>query len=629
MQSYSELVPPSGVTQSIALSFTSSRANNLVVARTSLLQIFEVKSSDQSTDSRLALVAEYRLSGTVTNLGRVALEKLQSGGDALLVSFRDAKLSLLEWNPSQHNISTISIHYYENHALQAAPWLPDLKYTVSHLTIDPNSRCAAFNFGTSSLAVIPFHQHGDDLAMDDELDDLDDGDKAPIKNGHNVDGPTTPYSASFVLPLTAIDPALLHPVDLSFLHEYRDPTIGILYSTAARSNNMSAERKDVTMYSVYALDIEQRASTTLQSVTNLPNDIHSVVALPLPVSGSLLIGGNEIIHIDQGGKATGIAVNEFAREASAFPVTDHSDYRMRLEGCKVAHLASSTGEVLLILDNGDLVVCSFKLDGRSVSGIALRRVESDELRNAITGSMTCTATFSSGQVFIGSEESDSVLIGPKRSNQLKRQTSKGQPLNGHSVGNADAGEDDAMDDDDDLFADDSAENNEHAAPGNSLAVLDTLQCVGPLRDVAFGRATKRKRGDDDADQDHFNNLELAASYGRGHSGGIAFLSQRLRPTINRRIKHGHAQSIWSCRAVKRTEQKFIVSERTEDDTVMSSLWDLRHNKLRKMGETEFEPTIGQPIAVGSFCVNDRTIYVTGGEIRVYDACKHFCPTRET
>jgi cleavage and polyadenylation specificity factor subunit 1 len=623
MQCYSELVPPSGITQSVALSFTSSKSNNLIVARSSLLQIFEVKSSDQNAESRLALIAEYRLSGTVTNLGRVALEKLQSGGDAVLVSFRDAKLSLLEWNPSQHSISTISIHYYENHAQQAAPWLPDLKYTVSHLTIDPNSRCAAFNFGTSSLAIIPFHQPSDDLAMDDDLDDLDDGDKALNKNNHTTDGPTTPYSASFVLPLTAIDPALLHPIDLSFLHEYRDPTIGILYSTAARSNNMSAERKDVTIYSVYALDIEHRASTTLQSVTNLPNDIHSVVALPLPVSGSLLIGGNEIIHIDQGGKATGIAVNEFAREASAFPVTDHSNYRMRLEGCKVAHLASSSGEVLLILDNGDLVVCSFKLDGRSVSGITLRRVESDELRKAITGSMTCTATFSSGQVFIGSEESDSVLIGPKRSNQLKRQMSKSQPLNGHSIGNGDADEDDAVDDDDDLFAEDSTENNDHSAPGNSLAVLDTLQCVGPLRDVAFGRATKRKRADGDHERDHFDGLELAASYGRGYSGGIAFFSQRLRPTISRRIKHGHAQSIWPCKAVDQAEEKFIVSERTEDDTVMSSLCDLRQSKLRKVGETEFEPTIGEPIAVGSFGINDRTIYVTGSEVRVYDACKCF------
>ena len=243
----------------------------------------------------------------------------------------------MEWDPAHHSISTISIHYYENHATQTAPWTPDLRNCVSHLSVDPNSRCAAFNFGVGNIAIIPFHPVGDDLAMDD----LDDGDggalsRVSIKQANgDAAGHAQPYSSSFVLPLTALDPTLLHPIDLSFLHEYRDPTLGILYSTAARSNNMGFERRDVTIYSVYALDVEGRASTTLQSVPNLPNDLFTVVALPLPVGGALLIGGNELIHIDQGGKPTGIAVNEFAREASSFPMADHASLQMRLEGCRV------------------------------------------------------------------------------------------------------------------------------------------------------------------------------------------------------------------------------------------------------------------------------------------------------
>lgn len=630
MQCYSELVPPSGVTHSLAAPFTSADSSNLIVARTSLLQVFEVKSPAQGLDPKLFLIAEYRLSGTVTALGRVHLENSRSGGDAILVALRDAKLSLVEWDPAQHSISTISIHYYENHVLQAAPWLPDLQYSVSHLTIDPNSRCAAYNFGVNSLAIIPFHQASDDLAMDDDLDDSDGdiGDKPQVKTSDRPgDGHSAPYFPSFVLPLTALDPGLLHPVDLSFLHEYRDPTIGVLYSTAARSSNLAAERRDVTIYSVYALDIEQRASTTLQSVTNLPNDIHSVTALPLPVSGSLLIGGNELIHIDQGGKATGLAVNEFARESSSFPMTDQASYRMRLEGCQVAQLDRASGDMLIVLKSGELVVLSFRLDGRSVSGMSLRRLESNELYDAVRGMSSCLSALASGQLFIGSEEADAVLLGARRTTQLKRQLSRVQSnLNGSAIEDGhDADEDmDDDEDDDDLFA--SANGtvpNVPSTSGTNLHVFDTLPCVAPLHDVAMGRAAKRKRVDDDKDtpSPSENGLELAASYGSGRAGGIAFFTQSLIPNLRKRLKYGTAKSIWSCCSRDDDSHRFIISEKPDDEPISSSLYELNNDKLLRVDGTEFEPSTGEPIAVGVFESTHRTIYVTGSEIRVYDAGK--------
>ena len=629
MQCYTELSPPSGVTQSLALPFISSTANNLIVARTSLLQIFDVRSPDQGLDPKLILIAEYHLSGTITALGRVHLEKSKSGGDAVLVALRDAKLSLVEWDSIQHSISTISIHYYENHILQAAPWLPDLQYTVSHLTIDPESRCAAFNFGVSNLAIIPFHQTRDHLALDDDMDDSDDeiGDDQPAKasNGAVTDH-TTPYFPSFVLPLTALDPGLLHPVDLTFLHEYRDPTVGVLYSTAARSQNLAVERKDVTIYSVYALDIEQRASTALQSVTNLPNDIHSVTALPLPVGGSLLIGGNELIHIDQGGKATGLAVNEFAKESSSFAMTDQSSYRMRLEGCQVIQLDRTNGDMLMILKSGELVLLSFRLDGRSVSGLSLKRLENTEVFNAVKGMSSCVSALPSGQIFVGSEEADAVLLGAKRSAQLKRQLSRGQTAtNGHAAEDGEDDEDEEdNDDEDDLFAEANGSTNALPGSGGPLHVLDTLPCLAPIHDMALGRATKRKRDEDGSRSKSdplTEGLEIAASYGREKAGGIAFFTQSLLPDVRKRLKIGNAQSVWACCSNREGDERFIVSEKMEDEQLSSSLYELDDDSLIVVDGTEFESTNGAPIAVGTFESTQRTIYVTGAEVRVYDAGK--------
>lgn len=625
MQCYTELVPASGITHSLALPFTSADANDLVIGRTSLLQIFTQVSSQHNSEPKLSLVAEYRLPGTITSFGRVSLESSKNGGHALLIAFRDAKLSLVEWDPVQHSISTTSIHYYENHVLQSAPWLPDLSDCVSHLTIDPNSRCAAFNFGVSNLAIIPFHQSKDDLAMDDDLEDVGDADGAQeVSNAMSGAAAEhkTPYFPSFVLPLTALDPALLHPVDLAFLHEYRDPTIGILYSTAAKSSNLSPERRDVTIYSVYALDIEQRASTNLQTVQNLPNDIHTVVALPLPVSGSLLVGGNELVHIDQGGKATGISVNEFAREASSFPMTDQSSHGLRLEGCQAIPIDSTSGEILLVTRAGELIVLAFRLDGRSVSGMSLRRIDSEHLHNTVKGRSTCVSALHSGHIFVGSDEADSVLLGAaSRGAQLKRQLTRNQSNLDENNGMQEDVDD--LDDEDDIFAAMNGQAAEFSTQsGGSLQTLDILPCIAPILSSAFGRAMKRKREDgevsDNRDAGSSAGLELAVAYGQGRGGGLAFFSESLRPDISKRLRHGKARRVWSCCSGVGDEPRIILSERTSESGLATSLLTVDDDDLQKSEGSDFEQMAGEPIAVEKFSATNHTICVTGSEVRVYD-----------
>ena len=69
-------------------------------------------------------------------------------------------------------------------------------------------------------------------------------------------------------------------------------------------------------------DLEQRASTVLISVPNLPSDLWKVVPLALPIGGALLVGTNELVHVDQSGKTIAVAVNEFAKLGSNFGFAD-------------------------------------------------------------------------------------------------------------------------------------------------------------------------------------------------------------------------------------------------------------------------------------------------------------------
>ncbi|EXJ58311.1 hypothetical protein A1O7_05736 [Cladophialophora yegresii CBS 114405] len=625
MQCYSDLIPPSGVTHALSLPFTSAHADNLIIARTSLVQIFQCKSVHAGQDTKLVLVAEYNLAGTVTSLGRVKITDSKAGGDAVLIALRDAKLSLVEWDPELHSISTLSIHYYEHDDLQTAPWQPDLAECVSRLTVDPSSRCAAFNFGISNLAIIPFHQGGDDLAMDD-LDDehYEKTQTSPQQEGQAADANST-YSPSFVLPLTILDPGLLHPVDMAFLHEYRDPTIGILYSTAARSSNMSPDRQDVTIYAVYALDLEQKASTTLQSVQKLPNDLYRIVPLPLPVGGALLIGGNEVIHVDQGGKSSSIAVNEFAKEASSFPMTDQSEARLRLEGCQVEHLGNATGDMLVILKSGELALLGFRMDGRSVSGLTLQKLA----HNHVEGSASCTANLGTNCLFIGSEEADSVLLGAdKKLAQLKRVRSRAQ-IQSNGVDSEEDDDEDGPEDDDDLYGEVTQKPNGHApsdSSGQNFRTMDRLPSIAPINDLALGDLRKRKRDqNDDSALSGSRSSEIMVAYGRGRANGVATISRHLEPETTKRVRYEDAIGIWCLGSTQKSQdhrpadELVIVSHMTADGVGRSSLYRLNDGDMSPIAEGDFDQAAGSAIAVFRLQATNHTIQVLPTEIRVYDA----------
>lgn len=648
MQCYTELVPPSGVTNALSLPFTSPDASNLIVARTSLLQIFSHKQTSNGQDTKLVLVAEYSLPGIITSLGRVKILASKSGGEAILIAFRDAKLSLIEWDAEKHGIATISIHYYESEALQRSPFTPDLRDCVNHLTIDPSSRCAVFNFAATNVAIIPFHQVGDDLVMDDYDAEFDreDAERSPTKkvNG-GAENYQTPYASSFVLPLTALDPGILHPIDIAFLHEYREPTFGILYSSIARSSALNHERKDVTQYAVLTLDLEQRASTTLLSISRLPNDLSVVIPLPLPVGGALLVGTNELIHVDQGGKTSAIGVNEFARKCSSFSMADRSECRMRLEGCQIEQFNASNGDMLIVLSTGNLAVLSFRLDGRSVSGMSVRTLSQELGQTLFRSRASCIASLGSHRLFVGSDVADSVLLSTARKvSQLKKHSSRSGP---QTVGDGtseitedkeEEDEDEDEEDEDDLYGDAldnsmTGQSDGVTTSGTNIRVLDQLHCVAPLRDVTIGRVCKRKREDEIERKGQPGKLDLVACCGERLAGGVTIFNRELRQDIVSQSKLSQADGVWSFSVkppaaaadglgMDRSYDEFMItSQANKMDQAQSTLYQFSNGSPQEKTNTDFDPSAGGTIECGSITNGAHIVQVLEAEIRVYDRGK--------
>lgn len=678
MQCYTELLPPTGVTHALAVPFFSAAANNLVVVRTSLLQVFSLLNvtrraengvpengsarQDQFETTKLVLEREYPLPGTVTDLSRVKILNSKSGGDAILLAFRNAKLSLIEWDPDRYGISTISIHYYERDDLTRSPWVPDLSSCGSILSVDPSSRCAVFNFGIRNLAIIPFHQPGDDLAMDGYDSDLDGafdhgmGNTADasatspqaIQEQHNGErradvAHQTPYSPSFVLPLAALEPSLLHPISLAFLYEYREPTFGILYSQIATSSALLHERKDVVFYAVFTLDLEQRASTTLLSVSRLPSDLFKVVALPPPVGGALLIGSNELVHVDQSGKTNAVGVNEFARQVSAFSMADQSDLALRLEGCTVERLGASNGDLLLALSSGDMALVNFRLDGRSVSGISVHRLP-PHIGGGIMGSAaSCSACLGNGRLFFGSEDADSVLLGwTPPSTGAKKHRPKAVNIADDLV---DVSEEEGSDDDvyeDDLYstAPDMPANGrrssaETPASGSySFRINDKLTSISPLRDFALGKSSADVGSKEHDVAGVSSELELVASRGSDSGGSLVVMKREVDPRIVLSMDTNSADCVWSAsvahggtmqhNAAERTEPEqcrnyVIISKLKDTDKEESEVLHVDGHDLKPFKAPDINPNEDLTVDVGTLAGRSRLVQVLKGEVRSYDS----------
>jgi cleavage and polyadenylation specificity factor subunit 1 len=681
MQCYSELAPPTAVTHSVGLPFLHAKASNLVVAKTSVLQIFELKTvsteaaanandgaqspQDSEADAfdlslhrleqtcKLVLVSEHVLSGTVISLKRVKTINTKSGGDALLIAFREAKLTLVEWDPESFSVSTISVHYYEGESLQTCPWAPELSLCRNYLTVDPNSRCAALKFGQRHLAILPFRQIVDDLGEDDFDEEMEDApEKSTLERratGTELTAtPQTPYSSSFVLSLTTLDPSLTHPIHLAFLHEYHEPTFGIMSSVRSLGAALLHERKDTVNYTVFTLDIEQRASTTILTVSGLPNDLYEVIPLPLPVGGALLLGTNELVHVDEAGKTNAVAVNEFAKEVSAFAMADQSDLSLRLEGCVIQQIGDS-GHVLIVLKSGELAILTFSLEGRSVLGLHVHKVPADRGGAVLPTGVSCASSLGRGRVFMGSDDTNAVILGwSKKAAQLTRKRSRADMMTEDAEESFDEAD---LDDDDDIYGNDAP--TEERTSRNSMSdssdptsyifrIHDKLPNYAPVGDISLGDSSAPfAETKDRIDLQTTSKLELLYPTGRGIAGGLARLKREIDPQIHIRTEIPNAKALWSLHprrsAVKELgkaqesndqlsvdvefDEYVVVSLVTESGSEESALYSVTSKGLKPTEKEDFDAEAGATIEIGTIAGGTKIVQVLRDEVKCYDAGK--------
>ena len=644
MQAYAEVVPPTAISHAVSLPFTGPKSSNLIVAKTSLLQIFEVQSLPVSSSSRwvdsvqngassgtaaseskLVHVVEYPIAGNITSLAGVKLQSSKAGGYGLLVAVKDAKFSLVEWDPEVHGLSTTSIHYYEGEGLQGSPWTPAPSHFSSYLTVDPSYRCAALKFGQRHLAILPFHQQ-EDLDLDDYDAELD-GPREQLARKSSTDEASakqkTPYGASFVLQLTALDPAILNPIHSAFLHEYREPTLGVLYATRAPSAGLEAERKDAITFAAFTFDIEQRARTPLQSIAGLPSDIFTMIPLALPIGGTLLVGTNELVHIDQSGKVYAVAVNAFAKEQSALPMSDQSHLNLKLENSVVHALPAAADSLVMVLKTGQLALVRFLMDGRTVSSLSINQVPAERGGMCVGYGASCTTTLSSDLLFLGSQSADSVLLHCRsKKPTLSRKRSHAEMMDAQD----DEFSDEDMEDEDDLYGGEDAlkktvsSSTKASSADISFAIADRLDTLVPIGDVVLATRKRRKPSNDDFEHSGpKQSLQLVLPTGCGDSGGLSFISQQVSLEHGKSLQVSNCKETWCFSVSGKTSSNILITTHTLEASVKSSVFHVTASgSLEPFPESDFEVD-AETLFAGTLAGGKRVVQISSSEVRTYDA----------
>jgi cleavage and polyadenylation specificity factor subunit 1 len=104
---------------------------------------------------RLECMASFELFGTITDMKAASLAN--SNRDLLLISFTDAKLSVVQYDPIINDLRSISLHDYE--AAKFSDEMPtNLGAARPSICVDPDSRCAVMRLYRTQLMVVPFTQ---------------------------------------------------------------------------------------------------------------------------------------------------------------------------------------------------------------------------------------------------------------------------------------------------------------------------------------------------------------------------------------------------------------------------------------------------------------------------------------
>ncbi|KAJ3361648.1 Cleavage and polyadenylation specificity factor subunit 1 [Allomyces javanicus] len=541
------LAPPAGISLAATARFTTALVDELIVIKgTSLLQVWRPITAPATTKDapRLLFVAEWPLYGDLVGLAPVRAAGLAAPGRCgLLLTFAEARATLVEYDASEHRLRTVSLHSWEHD--------PSLKTTTliplpPLLKVDPAPfpRCALVAVYADHWAVLPLHQR-DALLLDAHPNDAASTQEPPVR-------------PSFLIRPRDLPSEIVNVRDLAFVHGYLEPTLAALHETAPpTAAGLLDLRKDTVRCTFLTLDLRAGARTAhhadpppaaaaLFTSVPLPASATRVVPVPAPLGGVLVLAASGVIYLNQavpggiGAVTTAYALGAVpsnpacVRETSYSFAHDFSHLGLPLDNATAMFVphpralqnpnAPNTPlRCLLALPSGDVWACDLLRDPgmagvrTGLSGFQFTRVFAAPMASCLVPwgddrahLFYASANGPSLMLALDSDEPSSAQETPPKRRRLE---------NGDKV--------------------DAAEQSTEppavlvkegdSAPG--FRVVDVLASVGNLRDGVLC-------------QSNGQNVTFCLS-GDGHGSQYVVVQQAIHPTIQDRFKMTGVRRMWS------------------------------------------------------------------------------------
>ncbi|KAF2073762.1 hypothetical protein CYY_004931 [Polysphondylium violaceum] len=604
-----QLLPPTGVELCIKANIIHSDQPNLILSKTNVLQIYSIRnekiekietnvvdqqqmidsivsnidSEEQPTQEEstmnngnnshsnsnvkkkieykpiLELVIEKTLFGNIESMASIRFH--DSDRDSLILSFRDAKIVILEYNQDTNDMEIKSMHYYEQEAYKNGRHhfkVPPM------LKVDIQQRCAVMMLYDRHLVVLPFKQSTSILDEDDDTDFLNDDNDDTNKmleeeddeldqlfsqsKGSKQDKPATGDKEqattaakkskleSYIIDLKAL--GIQNVKDFCFLYKYYEPTLLFLHEPSQTWTGRISVKKFTSHLTAVSLNTSQKTNPVIWSIDQFPYNCHSLVSVPDPLGGALVISANILFYINQSSRY-GLAVNEYATKDTgdqfSFPLDLSLNLVFTLDRSNFVFLESD--KFIGSLKGGELLIFHLISDGRSV-----QRMHVSKAGGSVLTSSVCV--LSNNLIFLGSRLGDSLLLQYTEksisdeslehenfSNPYKKQkTSEVFDLfddeNETNEQDANGGAEEE-EDEDDIF-----KEKKNQLKSYQLGICDQISNLGPIGDMVVG-ATYSPLTEEDStstnDDDRY--LELVTCSGYGKNGSLSVLQYNVRPDL--------------------------------------------------------------------------------------------------
>ncbi|MCO5599663.1 hypothetical protein L7F22_053768 [Adiantum nelumboides] len=441
--------------------------------------------------------------------------------DAVILAFRDAKLTVLEFDDSTHTLRTSSMHYFEGldwqHLKRGAE-----KFAKGPLVrADPQGRCGGALVYDTQMIILKAGQEA--YGFGEEEEGLEPSSALCVH-----------VKSSYVVSMRELD--IIHIKDFTFLHGYIEPVLILLHEKEPTWAGRAAIKRHTCVLTALSINTTLKQHPLIWSAANLPYDAYMLLAVPSPIGGVIVVAANSI-HYHSQSTSCSLGLNDFAAWPEGSGDISKSKINVELDSARAAWISHDVA--LFSTKTGTLLLLSLIYDGRTVQKLELMKSRASVLTS-------CMSMLGDMFFFLGSRLGDSLFVQFTCGSNLEQADVEGDvampPAKRLHRATYEDLQEGAGVEELSLYHF-SSTNTDLLQKNFNFLVRDSFINIGPVRDFAHGL---RMNADPDASgAAKQSNYELVCCSGHGKNGALSVLHQSLRPELITEVELPGCKGIWT------------------------------------------------------------------------------------